>query len=86
MGNQKLTVDLQQARAVQDQLVSQLESSALVNGIGLTRDGSGWAIKVNLTREVCPSDVHEGGGPLLPEEIEGVPILTQVLGKIIPYQ
>ena len=42
-------------------------------GIGLTRQGEGYAIKVNLDRD---------GTALIPSQIEGIPIVVEIVGRI----
>jgi hypothetical protein len=63
-----------QARAVKDRLVRERGEHPAVNGVGLARDGEGWAVKVNLSRTAPDLD--------LPADIEGVPVRTEVVGPI----
>jgi hypothetical protein len=50
------------------------KSGALV-GVGITRHGSGYALKINLSKSLKkPTDV--------PEQIEGVPVHVDVVGPI----
>lgn len=64
---------LQQARAARSKAESLLARNRFVNGVGIARFGSGWCVKVNLS------------GPtraVLPEEIDGVPVKVEMVGKI----
>jgi hypothetical protein len=63
---------LAQARAARDEARAQLGRRPEVTGIGITRHGRGYAVKVNLT---APSDA-------IPTEILGVPVRTEVVGRI----
>lgn len=65
---------ISQARAVKDELGKQLASVSEVNGIGLVRHEDGWAVKVNLVLPV--SDLA------IPQSIDGVDVLTDVVGRI----
>jgi hypothetical protein len=67
--------DLQRARAVKDQLTERLRGEPIVNGVGVTRDRGGWAVKVNLVR---PAPQLR-----LPSQIDGVEIHTDVIGPIV---
>jgi hypothetical protein len=46
-----------------------------VSGLGITRVGNGWGFKVNLTR---PRQ--------LPDQLDGVPLLPEVVGEVIAHQ
>ncbi len=64
---------IQQARAAKLKAEALLSRNTKVNGIGLTRFGKGWCVKVNLS------------GPtraVLPEEIDGVPLRIEQVGEI----
>jgi hypothetical protein len=65
---------IERARAVKATLAEQLAGDARVNGLGLTRTESGWAVKVNLVRAAPELD--------LPPEIDGVEVRTHVVGTI----
>ena len=45
-----------------------------VSGVGITPVDDGWAFKVNLRR---PAE-HR-----LPEEVDGVPVITEVVGRVV---
>jgi hypothetical protein len=65
------TVD--QARAAKAKAAELLADLPVV-GIGITRIGDGYALKVNLRESVAEN--------LLPTEVDGVPIKTEVVGEI----
>lgn len=65
---------LEDARAVKAKVQKRLADAPEVNGIGLTRVGDRYAIKVNLSRETAE--------PLVPDEIDGVPIVCAVVGAV----
>jgi len=56
-------------------LATELAGHPLVNGVGLSRDGDGWAVKVNLVR--AAPELR------LAHEIDGVAIRTDVVGRIV---
>ena len=64
--------DREAARAASRALASRLGSDRRVNGVGITGDRSGFAVKVNL--------VDGLDQPELPAEIDGVPVETEVVG------
>lgn len=66
---------LEQARAAKARVRQFLPKSAKVNGIGITRSGDTYAVKVNLS-EAPREDLN------LPAEIEGVPVIFEVVGRI----
>jgi hypothetical protein len=45
-----------------------------VSGIGIARSGTGWALKVDLRRPASRD---------LPEELDGVPVITEVVGRVV---
>jgi len=59
------------ARAAKKKLAKSLPNAAL----GITRCGEAYAIKVNLTEELPE-------GKSLPENVDGVPVKTEVVGPI----
>jgi hypothetical protein len=69
-----VAASIDQARTVKDRLVRERGDHPAVNGVGLARDGEGWAVKVNLARAAPDLD--------LPGEIEGVPVRTEVVGPV----
>jgi hypothetical protein len=70
-------VTLEQARAAKTAAKTRLARMDAVVGIGITRVGHGYAIKVNL-REPLPAGVH------LPATIDDVPLVVEVVGAIHP--
>ena len=68
-------VSLDRARAAKAVLLERLGGHPAVVGIGLTRRETGWALKVNLRR--AAPDLQ------LPAELDGTPIVTEVVGRIV---
>lgn len=64
---------LEQARAAKLKATASLAKLPLV-GVGITRIGDGYGIKVNLSKNVA--------GGAVPEHMDGVPIKTEVVGPI----
>jgi hypothetical protein len=64
---------LEQARAAKSKAAPLLAALPVV-GIGITRIGDGYGLKVNLSECVADSAV--------PEHVDGVPIKTEVVGAI----
>lgn len=64
---------LEQARAAKSKAESMLSRNRRVNGVGLTRRGRGWCVKVNLSGATRAN---------LPTEIDGVPIQVEQVGKV----
>jgi len=67
--------ELALARAAKDQAKEALSGVADVAGIGLTRIGGRFGVRVNLRRVPDPER-------RLPEEIAGVPVSYRVVGTI----
>ena len=63
---------LDQARAAKEKMRTALAHRPEVTGIGITRHGAGYAVKVDLAR-AC-ADV--------PPEVGGVPVHTEIVGRI----
>ena len=68
------TTGLDEARAAKKRAKA-IFAKASVVGIGITRVGDGYGVKVNL--DAPPAD-----GAELPETIDGVPIRIEVVGPI----
>ena len=66
---------MEQARAAKQKALSLFAGFAGVNGIGITRVGDSYGIKVNLAEP--PS-----AGVELPKEIDGVPVVVEIVGHI----
>ena len=62
---------LDEARAAKEKLRSLLAHRPEVNGIGIARDGDGYAVKVDLS---AACDV--------PAEMYGVPVRAEVVGPV----
>jgi hypothetical protein len=71
------TIGLDEARAVKEKTKAIFAGKASVVGIGITRIGDGYGVKVNLD---APPAADAG----LPETIDGVPIRIEVVGPIRP--
>lgn len=67
---------LEVARAAKQKALTAFEGLAEVNGVGITRVGSGYGIKVNLAA-TPPTDAD------LPDEVDGVPLVIEVVGRIV---
>ena len=66
---------LEQARAAKAQALAVFSRKAPVVGVGITRVGDGYGVKVNLGATPEP-------GVELPQSIDGVPVRTEVVGSI----
>lgn len=67
------TTTLEQARAAKTKAATLLAALPVV-GIGLTRIGAGYGLKVNLSESAADNTV--------PLHVDGVPIKTEVVGEI----
>ena len=67
----------EQAREAKQQAYKAASEHARVAGVGLVRLGASFAIKVNL----CDSPLDPDK---LPGEVAGVPIVYEVVGRIVP--
>lgn len=72
MSPNRTTIDA--ARAAKDQAKRSLAGVPGIAGIGLTRQGEGYAVKVNL---------QEDRQQLIPHEVAGVPVVVEVVGRIV---
>ena len=68
------SASLDEARAAKEKLAQSVLDRADVNGVGIMRDGAGYAVKVNLSEDASVET--------LPVEIDGVPIHVEVVGPI----
>jgi hypothetical protein len=66
---------LPKVRAVQRKVIAQLAHVKEVNGVGITRVGDGFGLKVNLTAQ--PRKAIQ-----LPQVVDGVPVRVEVVGQI----
>ena len=69
------TGKLHAAREAKEKAKTIFSRHGLVNGIGLTRVGERYAVKVNFE-----SEPHDQAS--MPKEIEGVPVVVQVIGTL----
>ena len=69
------TEQLNKARAAKEKALDAFRALGQVCGVGITRKNGMYAVKVNLESEVEPS--HE-----CPQEIDGVPVVVQVVGTV----
>jgi hypothetical protein len=67
-------VTLEQARAAKEPARAAVSRLATVVGVGVTRVGNGYGVKVNL--ESVPA------GAVLPTSVDGVPVRVEVVGTI----
>lgn len=67
-------VTLDQARAAKEAAKAAVASVATVVGVGITRVGDGYGVKVNL--ESVPA------GAVLPASVNGVPVRVEVVGPV----
>jgi hypothetical protein len=67
------TTTLEEARAAKPKAVALLAALPVV-GVGITRIGEGYGLKVNLSKSVA--------GGAVPEQVDGVPLLTEIVGEI----
>jgi hypothetical protein len=68
-------ITLEQARAAKSAAASLFTKIGKVVGVGITRIGSGYGVKVNLS--ATPRAVGS-----VPDEVDGVPIQVEVVGDI----
>jgi hypothetical protein len=66
--------DMDKARAAKMKVLSKVRSIRGVNGVGLTKVGDRYAVKINLSNAL-----QEG---TLPDEIDGVPVVSEIVGTI----
>ena len=66
--------ELSKARAAKARLRSDLSGRDGVRGVGLSRDGDGYHLQVNL--------VGEADRAAVPRQVDGVPVTVRVSGPI----
>jgi hypothetical protein len=66
--------DRDSARAAKGQLVLLLRGAEHVGGVGLTRQGQDWQVKVNLTEDSATARQS------IPEQVLGVEVVVMVVG------
>ena len=65
--------DIEQARAAKERLRTALQGRSDVRGIGIARTGSGYEIRVNVSRD---------GRHDLPGMVDGVDVHVRVVGAV----
>lgn len=68
-------IALEEARAAKEQAKLVFQKLGRLSGIGITRQGDSYVVKVNLESSPTKST-------LLPKEINGVPVVVHIVGKI----
>ena len=74
MSRMSKTATLKEARAAKAKVAQLLSGRPEVNGVGITRDGDGYAVKLNL--------VSRNGSPKVPKTVDGVPVRVERVGRI----
>ena len=75
MGSTNRTDDaLARARQAKDQLQRKLASCESLRGIGITRVGEAYGVKVNLSNDEDRKSI--------PDAVKGVPVVVDVVGEI----
>jgi hypothetical protein len=65
------------ARAVQRRLAKKYANTPQVNGIGITRNGDGFAVKINLTEPLTNTTI--------PSRVGDVAIRVDVVGPAVAF-
>jgi hypothetical protein len=68
-------ISLQRAQAAKKAALQRFRKLATLTGVGITRVGGGYAVKLNLSEPVEP-------GMKFPADINGVPLRVEVTGTI----
>jgi hypothetical protein len=66
---------LDRARAAKGRALEVFQSMGTVVGVGVTRVGDGYGVKVNLEAEPAT-------GAKLPADVDGVPVTVEVVGRL----
>ncbi len=66
---------LEEARAAKPAAQETFARLGKVTGIGITRSGGGYALKVNLQHNLA-------AGTEMPKEVQGVPVKVEVVGEV----
>jgi hypothetical protein len=66
---------LKDARAAKTKATKLLEDHPLLQGIGITKQGADYGLKVNLL---------EGDAGAVPDDVDGVPVQVEVVGPVRP--
>jgi hypothetical protein len=65
------------ARAVQRRLAKKYANTPQINGIGITRSGDGFAVKINLTEPLTDAKI--------PSHVGNVDVRVDVVGPVVAY-
>ena len=68
-------ISLERARAAKKAAVQRFKTLDRVTGVGITRVGGSYAVKLNLSEPIEP-------GTTLPTDIDGVPLCVEITGSI----
>lgn len=68
-------ISLEQAQAAKKAALRRFKTLGSVTGVGITRVGGEYAVKINLREPIEP-------GVKLPAEIDGVPLRVEITGTI----
>jgi hypothetical protein len=77
MGSVMSRISLERAQAAKKAALHRFKKLASVTGVGITRVGGEYAVKLNLSEPIGP-------GVELPSDIDGVPLRVEVTGTIRP--
>lgn len=66
---------IEAARAVKAKARELIEALVPVEGVGITRVGDAYAVKINVAQDIDAKLA-------IPEEVDGVPIVVQVTGRV----
>jgi hypothetical protein len=70
-------ISLDRAQAAKRAALERFEKLGTVTGVGITRVGGEYAVKVNLREAVVPAVE-------MPADIDGVPVRVEITGTIKP--
>ena len=73
-----MTVTIEQARKAKAEASKCLSQSLPIVGLGLSKQGENYVLKVNLSHHIAPTR--------LPQLMAGVPIIYEVVGSIRPQR
>jgi len=71
-----MSVSIEQARAAKSKVADAYRPLGTVVGVGITKVGDDYAVKVNL-RRAMPAAAHP------PTSIDGVPVAVEVAGPVV---
>jgi hypothetical protein len=73
-----MAITIEQARKAKDEALKSLTLSLPIVGLGLTKQGDNYAVKVNLSHHIPQAK--------LPRRMAGVPVVYEVVGLIRPQR